>query len=314
MRCDKARSFGYNLGMTTLPYTVGIEIEFNTLAGEIGTIAQTVVNRYSAKGWTFARDGSCGFEIRSGILKTYADITASVADVCAALVRDGARIDERCGLHVHIGWQNVRDTSAKYRLFRLCCHYEDAFFNLASPARQNNHFCARLSPEMRTAMSTGQAWAAWPERESRYHWLNGQNMQDHNVKTTVEFRLMASTVSADFITGWIALLLCLVDTACNDRTKAPWENDAQATWTDLARAIHVVKAVRLPELAALVRAWYVRHPRAVLPLSWADANDSTLGNACVDAASTELGLTSSPHDTIIMDSVADSAIQYALTR
>lgn len=259
--------------MTALPYTVGIEIEFNRLAREVSE----VVPSYKEQSWSFAHDGSCGYEVRSGIMSNLEDITSGIAEVCTMLHQDRAVIDDRCGLHVHIGLQNVKDLSAKYRLFRLCCHFEDVFFKMAAPSRRDNRFCMRISSDMRTAMSTGKGWEAWPTRAHRYHWLNGQNMQAQDQsKTTVEFRLMASTINAGYISGWIATLLCLVDTACNDHVKVSWENDEHATWSDFARVIHVTHDVRLYELAEMARAWHAMKPNSILSHAWNDNQLATV--------------------------------------
>lgn len=242
------------LVMTLLPFTVGSEIEFNSCANTVSDLSRDPV--FSRLAWTFACDSSCGYEIRSPIMRTLADITSTVDKVCTAMNDHGVNVDQRCGFHVHIGMQGIRDFSAKYRLFRLCCHYESAIFQLARQDRRNNRFCKKLSPQIRAYMALGKGWHAWSGHEDRYHWVNGVNMAENNTnKTTVEFRLMESSFFPGQITGWIATLLCMVNTACSNRRKLDWNDSTPSDLNSFMRDAGITDNIRLPELAALAREW-----------------------------------------------------------
>lgn len=243
-----------------LPFTIGIEIEFNSFEND--SYFHNVT--FKRLGWTFATDSSCGYEIRSPILKTYDDITSGIKTVCRTMETGGVHIDDRCGLHIHVGLQGIKDFSAKYRLFRFCCHYEDVFFSFAPASRQDNRFCKRLDSDIRKIMADGQGWHAWRSHEDRYHWLNGWNMASLNInKMTVEFRLMMSTVDADYITGWIATLLCVVDAAHNTRKKVAWEKDRTSTVENFERDACITENVRHGDLAVLAKRWVSSNPSHV---------------------------------------------------
>lgn len=195
-----------------LPFTVGVEIEFNCRENPGVAIPCN---------WIEKRDGSCGFEVNSPILRTVKDLE-TVKVVCDFL-KENAHNDARCGLHVHLGMQDVHDLSMKYRLFRFCAHFEKEFFSIADETRRNNNFTRHLSSGILTGIRSGMGWGSWSAVDDRYHWVNGRNMGSGGNKTTVEFRLMRSSFDHKYVTGWICFLLCVATYATRDRTRFDWE-------------------------------------------------------------------------------------------
>lgn len=240
-----------------LPATVGVEIEFNSANLELLKMTTDQL------GWKLMRDGSCGYELVSPILRTFEDLN-QIDQICIAMWHCGATMDSRCGLHVHIGMQDIKDLAAKYRLFRFCEHYENVFFALAPMSRQSNRFAQRLSSTIAQGMKSGKGWKAWnAEAQShyqwsdRYHWVNGTNMSNTAVsgKKTIEFRLMESTRDSRYIKGWVATLLCVIDATHKGKRKVEWGHADKTELDSFLKDAMITSEKRLGDLADLAYAF-----------------------------------------------------------
>ena len=98
--------------------TFGIEIEFTTASRETvarlmrqkGLLAEVEgYNHFTRGHWKLITDSSCGFELVSPILKGR-DGLNQLKLATEALAEAGAKVDRRCGLHVH---HDINDLDAK---------------------------------------------------------------------------------------------------------------------------------------------------------------------------------------------------------
>lgn len=204
--------------MTRLPLPVGIEIEFVTSThdnlSEAGYGYRAgYLNRSRFPDYRLWTDSTCGFEIVSPVLETDEDLD-TLQEVCRDLQAHTATVDERCGLHVHVGVNGYSKPSIE-RLVQFLVRYEDAFCLLVPVARRQHYYCKRLTESVFTLLNgTAEERLAWHrDHDLRYHWLNLASLQKHG---TVEFRLMEGTVDPALIRGWAEFLSVLCYKLLND--------------------------------------------------------------------------------------------------
>ena len=112
----------------------GVEIEFIMITAEqaLEAVSDAGIdvqiegyNHTTSPHWKIVIDASCGLEIVSPILQGE-DGLEQINMVCSALQRAGAKIDKRCGLHVHM---DVSDFSLPHfkNLFKYWVKFEDVF-------------------------------------------------------------------------------------------------------------------------------------------------------------------------------------------
>lgn len=237
---------------TPLPFTLGVELEVNpvTNAGndverlsrhfrENAALAQRL------NGWRIKTDGSCGVhggmgvEIVSPILRTEEELH-DVRLVCRELAALGFKVNQHCGLHVHVGVDHLR-ADARERLFRFFVAYENAFY-LLEPTRKNNRYCLPLQDTLKAELQNGAGYDAW---NCRYRWLNGCAYSEHG---TLEFRLMGGSIDANHIIGWCDFLLhCFTTIVNNTRKTVPWgtKPDTQQVRL-LAEMLHELDLAAVP--------------------------------------------------------------------
>lgn len=195
-------------------FPIGVEIE-----------TSTVPDTTLPEGWQQSVDGSCGTEFKSGIITKSEHINVPIIDLCDNVLINNGYINEKCGLHVHVGFKHVKDLSAKYRLFRFLCRYEDFFFKLHQPWATRNHFCKRIPAPYWRDMQNGLGFQCWKKLDndnsnSRYWWVNGKAMERHG---TLEFRIMNGSLDAIEIIGWISLLQCVFRSTVQEFIKVDWD-------------------------------------------------------------------------------------------
>jgi hypothetical protein len=226
-----------------LPFSVGWELEFALRTPEeLRTISNNLTragidNDYfgrwrrspvSADKWDLKTDSSCGitpgavgYEAVSPVIYNYTDLVRH-ATAAPLIRRNGALINERCGLHVHIGLTQHPDYSplAVDRLIRFLNRYESAFYMLVPVSRRNNPYCKPIPVSIaervrrnRGAMDIGAAWA------DKNTWVNFQTMSRIG---TVEFRLFPGTLDKDEIVGTVMFLQQVMDCVISRQKEVQW--------------------------------------------------------------------------------------------
>jgi hypothetical protein len=231
--------------MMKLQFTTGIEIE----TGVQGSLS----NSFLPKTWCAGTDVSSGLEYRSGIITDSVQLVNEVQQTCQVLDRAGRNIHPKCGLHVHIGFKQIGDLSAKYRLFRFVSVYEHLFFQLVPPWIERAGYCRKLPTSFWTSVQKGEGFQFWlgaadegaalnpraaarRTADTRYWWFNGAAMQRHG---TVEFRQMNGTLNADDILGWVAVLQCMFSATTFQQVKLDWGDHQRATVSNLLTDLRV---------------------------------------------------------------------------
>lgn len=202
--------------MQTLLRKIGFEVEFscpvNPLS-EINRVLQRMAEPVTLAGyyrhsvgsaWDLKTDSSCGYEIASPIIGSYESLVKA-AKIVDIVKRAGGTVNPKCGLHVHVDMNGVAPEKFE-RVMRFMSRYEDAFFLLADECRQNNQYCQKLSGQDKIIKADPtQFRSAWRQK---HFWLNGTHLSGQG---TLEFRLMASHLEAEYIVGWVLFLLHSID-------------------------------------------------------------------------------------------------------
>lgn len=219
----------------------GVEIEFT------GIDEQTAVTAINAAGipityegythrtsetWKLVRDSSCGLEAVSPVLQGE-DGLRQIAKVCEALTAAGAKVDRKCGYHVHLDVADFELSHFK-NLVKLWVKFEDVFDTFQPPSRRlnSNVYCMSnlnsfgmiydgethaeaCQRAFKAIDATDSIQALGALFASRYHKLNVQAYFRHR---TIEVRHHAGTLNADKAVNWVRLMMELYDTARTAKT------------------------------------------------------------------------------------------------
>lgn len=184
-------------------------------------------NHHTRPVWKIVPDSSVanGFEVVSPILSGN-DGLGQVKKVATALVGAGAKVDRRCGFHVHVDARDLTGADLVNCVRRYAAH-ESVIDSYMPEARRagNNNFCRSMSGILRyfENPTTTEAPRAVAGRVSeRYYKFNLCAFLRHG---TVEFRQHSGTVDYRKMLNWIAFCLHFVEdsrtTFIVDETPAP---------------------------------------------------------------------------------------------
>ena len=196
----------------------GVEIEFlgsstvrDRLLAELRSRGLTAdfegYNHTTRAYWKIVTDGSlsgAGYELVSPPLSGD-EGRAALRLACQALVAAGARVDSRCGLHVHHDAAAL-DAPGIGRAVRSWASSQDAIDLLVSPSRRGTGWCRRLSAsEVRHA----EALRSTDRTTVQVHFRNADRYRALNVAAyarqgTLEIRQHQGTLNAEKILAWVA--------------------------------------------------------------------------------------------------------------
>ena len=227
--------------MQQLLRKIGFEVEFTCpvnplplMDGYLRDIGQPVVNYGSYRHsdgihWDLKRDSSCGYEIASPIVDTYTGLL-NAAKIVNIVKRFGGTVNEKCGLHVHVDLNHITAEDFQ-RIMRFMSRYEDSFFLLADKWRQNNQYCRKLNGQAEAVKNDPSGYRqAW---NYKHFWLNGTHLRGQG---TLEFRLMASHLEAEYIVGWTLFLVHTIDYLLKGKTVS-WGQAKCASDRDLLQTM-----------------------------------------------------------------------------
>ena len=194
-----------------VPYgvlTIGIEIEVNDLSY---AQRREVESHY----WEIVSDSSCGLEIKSPVLheRNFSqELRALLSDIKA----DGRPpIDRRCGVHVHIGaqdmsWQDLRKVMA------LWAQLEEWIYDRLAPSRRNGIMCPPtdwlasriLACDSQHEMDDIIYGGRVPRKHEKYDDARyfGINCHSYYYRGTIEFRAHQASLNARKISYWVDFL------------------------------------------------------------------------------------------------------------
>ncbi len=223
--------------------------------------------------WDIKRDGSCGFEAVSPVIRTVAELKAC-AKVAKLVADHGGVVNSNCGFHVHVGLRDL--PLAHYsRLFAFLTRYQQAFFLLVPQDRRTNSFCKPLNENLVSGIKMLSAKAdrcavlsqvstetvsSWFDREwqDKNVWLNGKTFARIG---TLEFRLLGGTLDPAQIEGYILFLMQVFSQVISGK-KVTWgaakaRDERMLFYTMLQQAGCYGKSKLDPDLAKLARTWAV---------------------------------------------------------
>jgi hypothetical protein len=234
--------------------TYGVEIELVGISRHEALIALETAgfsarvegtNHRVRQHWKIVLDGSVnGIEVVSPILRGPGGLRA-VRAVCRALRRAGATADRSCGLHVHIGADNL-GAQAIRKVVERYTEFEPVIDSFMAPSRRGNHnqWCASNAPMVdlwRRPGNVANRDSCSPSQICRQVWGRywKVNLESYLRQGTVEFRQHGGTCNGTKITNWVRFLLHFVDVcdSVSERTTDPVDvqahNQAARTVVDL---------------------------------------------------------------------------------
>jgi len=214
--------------------TFGIEAEFFGIRPQVAIDALAAVGiRASFEGyshivmtdWKIVTDGSVnssgtgttGLELVSPILRGEAGL-AQAALAVSTLLQAGGRVDRSCGLHVHIGMNNLTGADIM-KVLDLYSANQSHINTIIARSRQSNHFCQPLNlgngvrqnsyQSIRQAVTSSQIKDA-ARQFGRYSVVNISAYAKYG---TIEFRQHQGTLNGEKVASWVKFLLSLIETA-----------------------------------------------------------------------------------------------------
>ncbi len=227
----------------------GVEIEFTRANPE--DVAREMRNRgvecyqegynhVTRRHWKVVSDASCGWELVSPPLKGEEGFR-QLKIACEALKAAGAKVDRRCGLHVHHD-ANDFDVNTFKRLYSLYIRFEGTIDELVPQSRRanNNGYCCSL----RTRYVLNRIREARHVEDilnifgSRCLKLNCQSYRRHG---TVEFRQHSGTTEYKKIKNWIILTQAMVNRAVDGQVQVPTRvNYNTDTWYHFKKYLKLI--------------------------------------------------------------------------
>lgn len=224
--------------------TFGVELEF--VGGDADAIARDLHDLgivsspyrlgYHARAeegkWKVERDGSVsdmygGGEIVSPILKDTPETWRQIETICEVAKRHGARVDQRCGGHVHIGMNKLDTARQRWRrFFKTIENYEECLFRVAGGdlGRIRSNASSYAIPFAERAAETRnmqfevegerdvQNLASRVSRMNRYYGINLENIATRRAPT-VEFRHFNGSLNPKQIQANVKLSAGIINAA-----------------------------------------------------------------------------------------------------
>jgi hypothetical protein len=217
--------------MNASEITFGIEIEcyVPTNSMPVGGYHNGVQIPGFPQGWTSQRDGSLhtrrrgymAVEVVSPVLRGVTGLE-QVKQVVASLNAMGAKVNDRCGFHVHVGVGS--DVSLVQKVVHLAANFEKALYAATgTKSRERGGFCRPISGEFRNLQFGDSVRNLGAAAGNRYHVLNVTNLISGS-KPTVEFRAFAGTLNIDKIVGYVLMCVGIVERASTMTRPAKWES------------------------------------------------------------------------------------------
>lgn len=231
--------------------TFGVELEF--VGGDADAIARDLYREgicaydhrvnYHARSvegkWKLERDGSVsdswgGGEIVSPVLKDTPETWKNIEKICEIANRHGARIDDRCGGHVHIGMEPLDTARQRWRrFFNVMSGYEECIYRAAGGdegriRRGHMHYAesfqdrAEYGANRRIRLESiddVRSLASDVSERNRYYALNLKNVADVGKPDTVEFRYFNGSLNPKQIQANVKLSSGVIMAARKCRTK-----------------------------------------------------------------------------------------------
>jgi hypothetical protein len=179
---------------------LGLEIEFYTAMPRETVELVLAQHLKSASAFHAGSDGSIRtptrgptlyYPVEVRILLRQTSIDKVMAELKAAFKAIKPKVNQSCGLHVHIDARNRN----KDVLFNNLVSCQDIFFMMQPKVRRDNNYCRRNS---------SASFEYTRQMCSRYQAINAQSYFEHK---TIEVRLHKGSVNPDDIGAWMKVLV-----------------------------------------------------------------------------------------------------------
>lgn len=212
--------------------TFGVEIETTMPIGSVnpGPHGRGVQVSWLPRGWLADRDPSIVYnpdtqvqcEFVSPVLKG-AEGLRQVCEVIRKIKSMGGKVNDSCGIHVHVGF-NKADTKAVDRLLALVANHERAIYAVTGTKNRERGVGSRhrtcWCKSVRRFGSAARARASWDgPAADRYHVVNLTT-----TKPTVEFRAFSGSLNPVKVSGFIRLCVGLAQKAIISRRACRFES------------------------------------------------------------------------------------------
>ena len=223
-----------NLTKTSgMDYTFGVELE-TCYSRDVG-----YQGNYNLKA---VYDGSTdGLEYVTGVLQGNKGIK-QLESICSMLSDYGAKVDRKCGVHVHIGGAEFNRRFSIIML-KLCLDIESDIYKLLPESRQGNTYCKKLPKDLIERMNfhnyketlgtiiqnciisreynKKKGHPGGHYNSQRYYWVNITNYSTATGSNTIEFRPHSGSLDYKKIYNWLLICMSIVKFAEN-RQRRVW--------------------------------------------------------------------------------------------
>ena len=246
--------------------TFGIEIEFTTASRETvarlmkqkGLLAEVEeYNHTTRRHWKLITDSSCGYELVSPVLKGR-DGLNQLKLAAEALAEAGAKVDRRCGLHVH---HDINDLNAKQvaNIYALYIKLEKTIDSFVPKSRRadNNEYCRSLFRHSNQQSVLDQLKTVKTMKDindifrTRYIKLNLQSYVKYG---TIEFRQHSGTIEFEKMYNWILLTQQMVEAGKTPVHKT--YNEKTDSIQSLRNKLGLIAALGADEEIVQMLKWY----------------------------------------------------------
>jgi hypothetical protein len=228
--------------------TYGIEIETtipNDAPVRVGgyhsgaPVATAQIPHFNGRAWRADQDGSIGCDIGrrgaefvSPVLSGAAGLD-NVAQACAFLKSIGAKVNDTCGLHIHVGLP-TNDLRVIQRLVRIVGQFEQALFaSTGTRTRERSRYCQSIKTRRNIECNWSSKrtlgdvqYGRDNDHACRYRTLNLTNLLSGRMPT-VEFRVFSPSMNPTKIAAWVQMCLAMVQMAMTETRVKDW--NAQLT-------------------------------------------------------------------------------------
>ena len=217
-----------NLAKVNSSRTFGIEIEFTTngntsqqeVARRVNQAFRNVdvvmegYNHNTRDHWKIITDSTCGLELVSPILKGKQGLKEAqrVIDQLASV--DGVVVNRSCGIHVHVGCEDVTAQGMKNVLVQYTKN-QTIINSVLAPSRHDSRWCrpvynGNVETLVNNLRNCDTVSSVINTIGDRYRTVN---VQCWNRYRTIEFRQHGGSVDSVKICNWVSFLLNTVDKA-----------------------------------------------------------------------------------------------------
>ena len=236
----------------------GVEVEFDRgavstqelcYAVESATETKCLDRGYdttTTKAWKLVPDNSInnGYEIVSPILYGNKGLRELGDAMDAIESYDDVSVPSTCGLHVHVGLNDIKFDGLK-RICQYWVKYEEGIDLMLDEQRSNeagNQYCLSVRENMKFKQlynneairrideaqderALAKLMNAHPQSGQRYFKLNLQNLVSGK-RNTLEFRAHEGTLDAETAENWVRFLIAFIETSVKSPTPKPFSDNA----------------------------------------------------------------------------------------